>query len=115
MDVGQVKVRSEDFASTPTEFLNMLSRDEQTTYWMGVRDAFNCLRFLDKLTITERDAFNLMDLVEVNDDCGDLELWSTILDYYRNGNSPGQNQIGEIAVAAARNWHSSAYDDWQNE
>ncbi len=101
------------FPSLPSYGLEVLTSEQRSLYWRGAEDALGCIGCLDGLTISRSDFWQIQGMVrELRG--ANSELWTTIVDHYRNGQSDANRETANAALDEIKEERRFAFNDWQN-
>ncbi len=108
------------FPCLPDCALESLDSEQRRLYWRGVKDALTCFSYLDGVKISQRDFLVLRSSMGGREEINS-ELWTTIIDHYRNDGPIDSNKDEKVAAQKVA-WAALdkikvarrlAYSDWQ--
>ncbi len=120
LSLNEVLDTFDNFPCLPEYALELFNSDQRRTYWKGVEDAILCLSYMEGVKVSRRDFLELWNNVRERKKINS-ELWTTIIDHYRNegmlGADKSEKEAAEkVAWAALEKIKADrrfAYIDWQ--
>jgi len=119
-DLDQALTAFNGFPCFPEEALEMCSPIQRKLYWKGIRDALQCISYLEGIVISRPDIIRMACRVGGNEELNS-EIWTTIIDFYRNqlfidrdsNQVTSKRKIASIALERIKSDRRIAYSDWQ--